>query len=83
MTNCWRCKAPLLRVIDSNRHIKNGSACNSEPNQRKNFSCLDYKNLVTSVVQSISVQLRAETGRLVPFAGTGIVVLTLKIKRFD
>ena len=28
-------KAPLLRVIDSNRRIKNGSACSIESNLRK------------------------------------------------
>ena len=44
---------------------------------------LDYKKLFTSSVQSISVQLRTETKRLVPFAGIGKVVLTLKFKRFD
>ena len=76
-------KAPLLRVIDSNRRIKNGSACSIEPNHRKIFTILDYKKLFNSSVQSISVQLRIETGRLVPFAGTGRVVLTLKFKRFD
>ena len=76
-------KAPLLHVIDSNRRIKNGSACNFEPNHRKNFTNLDYKKLFTLSVQSISVQLRTETGRLVPFAGTGKFVLTLKFKRFD
>ena len=28
-------KATLLRVIDSNRRIKNGSACSIEPNHRR------------------------------------------------
>ena len=37
-------KAPLLRVIDSNRCIKNDSACSIEPNHRKNFTNLDCKN---------------------------------------
>ena len=36
---------------------------------------IGYK-MIPSFVQSISVQLRRETGRLVPFAGTGKVVLT-------
>ena len=76
-------KAPLLRVIDSNRRIKNGSACSIEPNHRKNFTNLDYKKLFTSSVQSISVQLRTETGRLVPFAGTGKVVLTSSFPHFS
>ena len=44
---------------------------------------LDYKKLFLSSVQSQSVQLHTETGRLVPFAGTGKVVLTLKFKSFD
>ena len=71
------------RVIDSNRCIKNGSACSIEPNHRKNFTNLDYKKLFITLVQSISVHLCTETGRLVPFAGTGKVVLILKFKRFD
>ena len=41
------------------------------------------KKIFTSFVQPISTQLRTETGRLVPFAGTGKVVLNLKFKRFD
>ena len=50
-------KAPLLRVIDTNRRVKN--------------------------IQSIAVNLRTETGRLVPFAGGGKVVLTLKFQKFS
>ena len=37
-------------VGDANRRIKNGSACSIEPNHRKNFTDLDYKNLFTSSV---------------------------------
>ena len=37
-------KAPLLRFIDSNRRIKNGSACSIEPNHWKNFTSLNFKN---------------------------------------
>ena len=36
-------KAPLLRVIDTNRRVKNGYVCSIEPNHRKIFSNLDYK----------------------------------------
>ena len=36
-------KAPLLRVIDTNRRVKNGYVCSLEPNRRKVFSNLDYK----------------------------------------
>ena len=42
-------KAPLLRVIDSNRRIKNDSACSIKPNHQKNFTNADYKKLFTSL----------------------------------
>ena len=36
-------KAPLHRIIDTNRRVKNGYACSTKPNHRKVFSNLDYK----------------------------------------
>ena len=62
-------KAPLLRVID--RRVKNGYACTFEPNHRKVFSNLDFKKLLVNNISNISVNLRTETGGLVPFAGGG------------
>ena len=77
-------KAPLLRVIDTNRRVKNGYACSIESNHRKVFSNLDYKKLLVNNIQSIAVNLRTETSRLVPFAGGGgNVVLTLKFQKFS
>ena len=64
-------KAPLLRVIDTNRRVKNGYVSSIEPNHRKVFSNLDYKKLLVNNIQSIAVNLRTDTGRLVPFAGGG------------
>ena len=75
-------KAPLLRVIDTNRRLKNGTICSIEPTHRKVFSNLDYKKLFSTTIQSISVQLRTETGKLVPFLGTGKVILSLRFKKF-
>ena len=49
-------KAPLLRVIDTNRRVKNGNVCPIEPNHRKVFSNLDYKKLLGNNIQSIGVQ---------------------------
>ena len=54
-------KAPLLRVIDANRRVKNGYACGIEPNHRKVFSDLDYKKFLVINIQSIAVTLRTET----------------------
>ena len=76
-------KAPLLRIIDTNRRVKNGNVCRIEPNHRKNFSNLDYKKLLVINIQSIGVNLPTETGRLVPFGGGGgKLVLTLEFQKF-
>ena len=71
-------KAPLLRVIDSKQRLKNGSVCEVAPTHRIVFSNLDYKKLLTNTIQSISIELRTETDDLVPFSGTGKVLLTLQ-----
>ena len=76
-------KAPLLRVIDSKQRLKNGSVCELEPTHRIVFSNLDYKKLLSNTIQSISIELRTETGELVPFSGTGKVILTLQFKKFS
>ena len=77
-------KAPLLRNIETNRRVKNGYACSIEPNHRKNFSNLDYKKLLVNNIQSTAVNIRKETGRLVPFAGGGgKVMLTVKFQKFS
>ena len=76
-------KAPLIRVIDSKHRLKNGSPCEIEPTHRIVFSNLEYKKLLSKNFQSIEIQLRTETQQLVPFAGTGKVILTLNFKKFD
>ena len=75
-------KAPLLRVIDSKQRLKNGSICELEATHRIVFSNLDYKKLLSNTIQSISIELRTETGQLVSFSWTGKVILTLKFKKF-
>ena len=76
-------KTPLLRVIDTNRRVKNGYACTIEPNHRKVFSNLDFKKLLVNSISNISVSLRTETGGLVPFAVGGKIVLTVKFQNFS
>ena len=76
-------KAPFIRVIDSKQRLKNGSPCEIEPTPRIVFSNLEYKKLLSKNFQSIEIQLRIETGQLVPFAGTGKVILTVNFKKFD
>ena len=76
-------KAPLIRIIDSKQRLKNGSLCEIEPTHRIVFSNLEYKKLLSNNSQCIEVQLRTETGKFVPFTGTGKVILTLNFKKFN
>ena len=76
-------EAPLFRVIDSKQRLKNRSVCELEPAHRNVFSNLDYKKLLSNTIQSISDELRTETGQLFPFSGTGKVILTLQFKMFS
>ena len=76
-------KDPLIRIIDSKQRLKNGSLCEIEPTHRIVFSNLEYKKLLSNNFQCIEVQLRTETGKFVPFTGTGKVILTLNFKKFN
>ena len=53
-----------------------------EPTHRIVFSNLDYKQLLSKNFQTFEIQLRTETGQLVPFAGTGKVILTINTNRY-
>ena len=55
-------KAHLLRLIDTNRRVKNGNACTIEPNHHKVCSKLDFQKLLANKNSNISVNLRTETG---------------------
>ncbi len=70
-------KAPLLQVIAVNRTHQNSQA----PLETLRFTNLDYKKLLSHNIQTVRVELRTETGQLVPFAGIGRVLLTLKFKK--
>ena len=47
------------------------------------FSNLDYEKLLSNTIQSNSIELRTETGQLVPFSGTSKVILSLQFKKFS
>ena len=75
--NVGETKSLPIRVIDSKQRLKNGSPCEIEPTHIIVFSNLEYKKLLSKNFQSIEIQLWTETGALVPFAGTGKIILTL------
>ena len=76
-------KAPLIRVIDSKKRLKNRSLCETEPTHRTVLSNLEHQKLCSNNFQCIEVQLRTQTGKIVPFTGTGKINLTLNFRKFN
>ena len=74
-------RAPILKIIESERRLRNGSLNTVAPVHHKTFTNLDYKRLLSNNIQSIKVELRSETGKLIPFTGIGKVVISLKFQR--
>ena len=74
-------RAPILKIIESERHLRNGSLNTVAPVHHRTFRNLDYKRLLSSNIQSIKVELRSETGKLILFTRIGKVVISLKFQR--
>ena len=74
-------KAPLLRVFNRGVRLKNGSIQQIETQTGNTFKDLEFKKILSNNIQSIKIELRTESGRLVPFVGTGRTTLTLKFKK--
>ena len=76
-------RAPILKIIESERRLRNGSLNTVAPVHHKTFTNLDYKRLLSNNIQNIKVELRNETGKLLLFTGIGKVVVSLKFQRIS
>ena len=74
-------RVPILKIIESERRLRNSSLNTVAPVHHKTFTNLDYKRLLSNNIQSIKVELRSEIGKLIPFTGIGKVVVSLKFQR--
>ena len=73
-------RAPVIKIIESERRLRNGSINTVTPIHHKSYTNLDYKPILSNNIQNIQVELRNETGKLIPFTGTG-KVSQLKISK--
>ena len=64
-------RAPIMKIIESERRLRNGSINTVTPIHHKSYTNLDYKPLLSNNIQKIQVEMRNETGKLIPFTGTG------------
>ena len=66
-------RAPVIKIIESERRLRNGSINTVTPIYHKSYTNLDYKPILSNNIQNFQVELRNETGKLIPFTGTGKV----------
>ena len=71
-------RAPVIKIIESERRLRNGSINTVTPIHHKSYTNLDYKPILANNIQNIQVELRNETGKQIPFTGTGKVIASLK-----
>ena len=74
-------RAPVLKIIESERCLRNGSLNTVISVYRKTYTKLDDKRLLSNNIQSIKDELRSETGKLILFTGVGKVIGSLKFQR--
>ena len=74
-------RAPVIKIIESERRLRNGSINTVTPVHHKSYTSLDYKPILSNNIQNIQVELRNETGKLIPFTGTGKVIVSLKFQK--
>ena len=60
-------KAPVLRVIDTKRRLKNGELSITSTTTDRSFRELQFKSLVLSSIREIFIELVTATGAYVPF----------------
>ena len=60
-------RAPVIKIIESERRLRNGSINTVTPIHHKSYKNLDYKPILSNNIQNIQVELRNETGKLIPF----------------
>jgi len=74
-------KAPLLRLLSADTRLRNWVISETQTLSARAFKHLEYKNLISNNIKTIKVELRNESGDLVPFIGSGRTTLTLKFQK--
>ena len=74
-------RAPVIKIIQTERRLRSGSINTVTPIHHKTFTILDYKPILSNNIQNIKVELRNEAGKLIPFNGTGKVIVGLKFQK--
>ena len=73
--------APVIKIIESERRLRNSSINTVNHFYHKTFTILDYKPIRSNSIQNIKVELRNEAGKLIPFNVTRKVIVSLKFQK--
>ena len=79
--NVGAVRAPVIKIIESERRLRNDSINTVTPIHHKSYTNLDYKPIISNNIQNTQLELRNETGKLIPFTGTGKVIVSLKLEK--
>ena len=63
-------RAPVIKIIVSERRLRNSSINTVTLKRHKFYTNLDYKPILSNNIQNIQVELRNKSVKLIPFAGT-------------
>ena len=74
-------RAPVIKIIESERRFRNGSINTVTHIHHKSYTNLEYKSILSNNIQNIQGELRNETGKLMPFTGTGKVIVSLNFQK--
>ena len=75
-------RAPVIKIIESERRLGNGSINTVTPIHHKTFTIL-FRPILSNNIQNIKVELRNEAGKFFPFNGTGKVIVSLKFQKIE
>ena len=76
-------RAPVIKISESERRLRNGSINTVTPIHHKSYKNLDYKPILSNSIQISQVELRNETGKLISFTGNGKIIVGLKIQKIN
>ena len=73
--------APLLRCFPIRQKLRNNIAEVNQSMEFISFSQLQFRRVLKNHIHSIKVELRSETGELIPFNGIGMTRMTILFRK--
>ena len=76
-------KAPTLRIVPLLGKMRNDKIHLNQAVYHETFTDLQFKDILSTTLSRIVVELRDDTGQLIPFHGEGRTAITLKFRKIS